>query len=413
MQTVSCQNKKENFPKLTIAFPIWILYDTPGENACYHDVDRIVREHKERGFNCIRCDSGAGLMHDRFGNPRGEVELTYPFTGYGDKLRQFNVTGEGGKCDLLPRLIALAEAALRHGVKLILSSWYYLHTFWFQPVGDPLCQEHFDVPKTDRVTLFGEYLHYILCELESRGLDGCIAFAEIFNEANGEELVDYTNEETKQKTLENHEAALARLQAAHPQILFAYDVTTPMSPDTVPANMQVLNFHSYFLWDIYDIVADAHPEFFGDEITLEEVVASRAGRHPADPGWYDRIAKYENLLPQALPAFAAALEEQLKKDFDRYCAQCDEVLDLLPAMTAKAPDVPIVCGEGVTYIASKALLWEENSDLYWRLIERTLKEYKSRGIRGTVIRTCMGPEDPAWTLCPDRILHYCNLFLAD
>ena len=147
--------------------------------------------------------------------------------------------------------------------------------------------------------------------------------------------------------------------------------------------------------------------------TLEEVVASRAGRHPADPGWYDRIAKYENLLPQALPAFAAALEEQLKKDFDRYCAQCDEVLDLLPAMTAKAPDVPIVCGEGVTYIASKALLWEENSDLYWRLIERTLIAYRERGIRGTVIRTCMGPEDPAWTLCPDRILHYCNLFLAD
>ena len=52
--------------RLTIPFPTFGLYDTPS-GGVYHDVDRVVREHKERGFNCIRMDDGAALAKDLSG----------------------------------------------------------------------------------------------------------------------------------------------------------------------------------------------------------------------------------------------------------------------------------------------------------------------------------------------------------
>ena len=54
---------RNNLPnKLNISFPIWGLYDIDGKGF-YADTDKMMREHEERGFNCIRFDDGAGLMH--------------------------------------------------------------------------------------------------------------------------------------------------------------------------------------------------------------------------------------------------------------------------------------------------------------------------------------------------------------
>ena len=66
--------------RLTISFPTFGLYDTPS-GGVYHDLDRMVRENKERGFNCIRMDDGAGLIHDLDGNLRGSVPIGYIFGG--------------------------------------------------------------------------------------------------------------------------------------------------------------------------------------------------------------------------------------------------------------------------------------------------------------------------------------------
>ena len=48
--------------RLTISFPLWLIYGTKGENSPYYDIDKTMREHVERGFNCIRIDSGAGAL---------------------------------------------------------------------------------------------------------------------------------------------------------------------------------------------------------------------------------------------------------------------------------------------------------------------------------------------------------------
>ncbi len=56
--------------KLAISFPIWCLLDTPGDGV-YHDLERVVREHAERAFNCIRTEDGAGLIRFKNGQADG------------------------------------------------------------------------------------------------------------------------------------------------------------------------------------------------------------------------------------------------------------------------------------------------------------------------------------------------------
>ena len=41
---------------------------------------------------------------------------------------------------------------------------------------------------------------------------------------------------------------------------------------------------------------------------------------------------------------------------------------------------PIVCGEGVSYINAKFLLWEEHSEKYRALVKEGLRKYKEAGL---------------------------------
>ena len=49
--------------RLAISFWIWGLFDTV-PNGYFDDLEGRIVELKERGFNCIRLESGAGLCHD-------------------------------------------------------------------------------------------------------------------------------------------------------------------------------------------------------------------------------------------------------------------------------------------------------------------------------------------------------------
>ncbi len=401
--------------RLTISFPIWGLYDIEGR-GCYADLDRMVREHVERGFNCIRLDDGAGLMHDLSGKPLGAVSLGNAFGKYDEMLRQFGAIGGEGKCDLLKRLIVLAEAAKRHGVYLILSSWYYLHTYWFVR-DESLNDRLFAIPPTDRFMAFAKFLHDILVELETRGLSDCIAFAEIFNEADGLRFINGYGGENGLSDgeiaafREKHEEAIAYLQAAHPNTLFAYDSYTPWSdPRQIPNNLQIFNFHNYYLWGVYGVIGK-HPEFFQGATTAEEVAVTREGMIPATSDWYQRAAVYDNLDKRKFPEMEAALEQTLTENWEKYRTAFEEGLANVEKLRAAFPEAPIVVGEGVSYIASKELVWEEKSDAYWRFVEMANRRYRELGYWGTVVRTCCGPEDPAWQMAKEKLLHVNRLFL--
>ena len=83
--------------RLTISFPLWLIYGTKGEYSPYYDIDKVIREHKERGFNCIRIDSGAGLIHDLEGNLREPFDIGDMFGVYEEIPRQQHIIGDGGK----------------------------------------------------------------------------------------------------------------------------------------------------------------------------------------------------------------------------------------------------------------------------------------------------------------------------
>ena len=404
--------------RLTISFPIWGLYDIDGK-GCYADIDKMMREHKERGFNCIRLDDGAGLMHDFSGNPRGKIKMGYAFGKYDEILRQFDCMGGEGECDPLERIIKIATSAKKHGIYLILSSWYYLHTYWFthdKVLNDSL----FSIPNEEKFMEFAKFLHYIIEELKARGLADVIAFAEIFNEADGLYFTtDYAPEKHSDEECElirtRHEAAIAWLKEKHPDILFGYDSFT-VSPDMrlVPRNIDVFNFHSYYMWSVYSRAEEASPDCFDDGVTLEEVMSARPFRRDEifERDWYGRILRYSGLKREMLPTLESRLEKNLSADYERYRTKAYAFIDTLKKIREMIGDIPVVCGEGVTYIPSKELLWEEHSEKYWELVFEIVMKYKEQGMWGTVVRTCLGPEDPSWNMIQDKILKINSAFLA-
>ena len=405
--------------RLTVSFPLWLIYGTKGENSPYYNIEKVIREHKERGFNCIRIDSGAGLIHDLEGNLREPFDIGDMFGEYEKIPRQQHVIGDGGKCDLLARLIETFEACKRYGIYVILSQWYYLHTYWYHKAGDPVCDEMFAIEPRDRFDAFRKFWHYILLELERRGLDSQIAFVEVFNEADEHPYLCGTYEWGPNKDIgdeetvfykSQHEQTIASLKELHPNIRFGYDVaTTALAKENMPSNAEVYNFHSYYLWQVYDDAMEGHPEWFENKITPVMVTASREGRLPVDQGWYDRIAKFNDVKPSSIPEIEKTLEQTFLKNRERYAARREKILRF--AKENADGRMPLVCGEGVSYICSKQILWEEHSEAYWDFVKEGLELYKKAGVWGAVIRTCCGPEDPCWELCAEKLLELNRFFL--
>lgn len=408
--------------KLTISFPLWLIYGTKGENSPYYDIDKVMKEHAERGFNCVRIDSGAGLIHNIKGELRGDFYVADMFGEYEKIPRQQYITGDGGRCDLLGRLIKVFECAEKYGIYVILSQWYYLHTYWFHQKGDPICDELFALTANERIGAFAKFWHYILLELEKRGLDKRIVFVELFNESDdhpylcgirrfGSNPNSLVSDEERAEFLRLHEEALDFLKEKHPNLLFAYDSARAKENDPcAPRNADVFNFHNYYLWVLYSVTINEHPEWFRNEITEEHVKSSREGRLPAAPDWYDRVSRYNDIDTSYLPDIEKALEQKFIETRDDYIRKINSAIDIT---LKNANGRPIVCGEGVSYICHKDILWEEHSDSYWEIVRYGLEKYKEAGLWGTVIRTCCGPEDPCWTLCKDKLLELNTYFLQD
>ena len=413
---------RAHLPKrLTISFALWMLMDV-NEDGAYHDLDKVVREHVERGFNCIRIESGAGITHDADGNRLPPFRIHAPFAEYSTARQIFCFGGEG-ECDLLQRLIELCRVCQKYGVYLILSSWYFLHTYWY--CSNEQNDRIFSIPAKDMFMAFARFLHYILKELEERGLADRIAFAEIFNEVPAVPTLigELTGEDISGIDFDKkHKEALAWLQREHPGILFAVDSDDPSAAgiDRLPSNMQVFNGHNYFLWGVYgDTLESGEPkksEFFKGEITGEDVARSRAGRcslsETCSP-WYTRVAVCNDFDTGT----AAALEEHLEK---RLGTKRNEFLERLEffckgyeRVLENHPGLPLICGEGVTYCSSQKVLWEEHSDAYWDMIRCAMNRYKEIGLWGTVIKTCCGPEDPCWYLCREKLRELNEAFLCD
>jgi len=419
--------------RLAISFWIWALWDT-GTEGFFNDLELRMTELVERGFNCIRLEGGAGLTHDAHGRPRGELEFLPALPGHGRTTRQMEHM-TGGRCDLLRRLIELCAIAQRHGVKVILSSWYYLHTFWF--TDERLTAELLGLPPERRYMYFARGLDRIIEELNRGGLAGTIAFAEIFNEADGIGFVGGYGEQPQPSEELNrfralHEEALDFLKARHPDVRFALDTYTPYtSTDLAPRNMDVWNFHCYYLWGVYGVFeqkllspdADlSDPQVYApvrrflrrDLVPFQAVLDSRKGRPPIHDNWYRRIWLYRNLEPNAMPELEHLLREHLEDNVDQYKRQAREAAaHAVELRDRHFPGVPLVLGEGASYCADHRLRWEERCDAYWDVVESAARTCRECGFLGAVARTNSGPEDPVWHEYPERLRRVNAVFLGE
>ena len=395
-----------------------------GPNGFFNDLEARMSETVDRGFNCIRTEGGTGITHDAEGRPRGELEFHPVLPGHDHFTRELQHV-RGGRVDLLKRLIELCTVAKCHDVKLILSSWYYLHTFWF--TDRDLTAELLGLPPERRFMYFARGLDRILGELCERDLIDVIAFAEVFNEVDGMEFRGgYQNTNPSTEYLNGvrllHEEALDFLRTRHPGILFAVDTISarPLG-DLIPRNAQVWNFHSYYLWGVYqafeqglmksdidlrDPAAYAPVRRFlrRDLIPFESVVDSRAGRPPIKDDWYRRIWLYRNLDPNAMPELERMLQRNLEENIDLHKRKAaDSVEQAVKLRDELFPGIPLVVGEGASYCADHRLRWEERSDAYWEVVEHAARACREHGFLGAVARTNSGPGDPVWHEYPERL----------
>lgn len=404
--------------RYTIVFPIWGLYDT-SPSGFYHDPEKMMEEIAERGFNCVRLDDGAGLMHDFSGRRKGPAEIGTCFGKYDTVVRQSDCIGGDGFCDLYSRLISIAKAAKKYGVKLILSSWYYMHTYYYVREKG-LNDQMYAIPRHERFTVFARFLDYILKELEDAGLKDVIAFAEIHNETNGLPFYYQSKDRTeKEEFVKEQNDAFIWLKSRHPEIDFAYDCYIPgTQPFEVPRDIQYLNVHNYFVWDVYDRLKkeDVKKYYQKDAVTVEMLDAYRSEqglREVDSPDVTAGAALYNNLDPKYKSVFCDLLEEEITANMDRYRTKLKNRVEFIKEMAKSCPGAKIVSGEGVSYCGPKWLTWEENSERYWELVKFMMDEYKAAGFSGTIIKTCMGPEDPSWNMCKDRIIELNRRFLTD
>lgn len=408
--------------KLTISFPIWGLMHTY-EDSVYANLDQFVKEHVERGFNCIRLESFAGLTHDINGNRRGPVAMGPAFGDFDIMMKQMITNGKRGTCDFMERTIQLFEAAKKYDVFIVPSSWYYLHTYWM--VEEPgINDEMFAIPPLERFMVFAKYLHYILVELEERGLDDRIAFAEIFNEADGLSFVDgYAHKngrpvEELHQFRAAHSEAITWLKEQHPQLLFAYDSHTYWADENqVPTTMQVYNFHNYYLWNVYSAMEnneEINKELLMGKYTEQDVRRTREGLLPAAEDWYRRDWYYNDLNPEKMALAEAFLADYLVNHMEDYRNRLHtSIQHITTFIQERFPGMPMVTAEGTTYCGSKLLFWEDKDENYWKLVEEATLAYKKAGLWGVIPRTCCGPEDPLWQSDPEKFKHVNELFLKE
>ncbi len=419
--------------RLAISFWIWGLWNT-GPNGFFNDLELRMAQAVERGFNCIRIESGAGMTHDAEGRPRGELAFQAVLPGHCHFTRQMEHM-TGGRVDLLRRLIELCTVAKRYNVKVILSSWYYLHTFWF--TDKALTAELLGLPLERRFMVFARGLDRILETLRERDLIDVIAFAEIFNEVDGMEFRGgYEARNPSSEYLNGirrlHEEALDFLSTRHPDIRFAVDTMSARTLlDLIPRNAQVWNVHSYYLWPVYGVFEQNlmggdtdldNPAAYAairrflrrDLVPFQAILDSRAGRPPIKDDWYRRIWLYRNLDPNAMPELERLLQEHLEQNIHLYKQNAaDAAAQAVKVRDELFPDIPLVLGEGASYCADRRLRWEEHSDAYWEVVEHAARAYREHGFWGAVARTNAGPEDPVWHEYPERLQRVNAVFLGE
>ena len=168
------------------------------------------------------------------------------------------------------------------------------------------------------------------------------------------------------------------------------------------------------MWSIYSKEEEYSQDCFCEGVSIDDINADRPFRRKEvrENDWYGRILRYSGLKKEMLKTLEARLEERLVTDYENYKNKALRFKETLKKLKENFPDILVVCGEGVSYPPSKELVWEEYSEKYWELVKEIVERYAESGMWGTVVRTCMGPEDHSWNSAKDKIQSINRAFLG-
>ena len=414
---------------LTICFWLWALFNSVSDEEYPAFCDRVMGEIRDRGFNCVRMDDGAGLFRDINGVPRGPIRWHLQ-AGPFQATRQRPGEGVGS---MEKRLLIFCRAAAKYGIKLILSSWYYLHKNW--QLEESINAELFEgLPAAaDKIRYFTDEHCRILQLLRENDLLSVIAFVELCNEFSSIKHVltqeKYTPEEAG-KWRKLLEEAYGRLKRENPELLFAFDNASPgFDKNLVPRNVDILNYHQYYLWGtLYSMLDNSltseqkdvefPPEvaYFlrKDRPHYEDIVRERTRytKIRSAHDWTQRMVLYNSLDPAKIPELERILEKKFLENRDTFMEYLKDGLDHVKKFRDEVlPGAPVVMGEGTSCCTSDKVLFEEHSDAFWAFLEKQALFLRENGLWGTVVRTGSSPVDVSWNMRAESFRKVNMLFL--
>jgi hypothetical protein len=240
----------------------WLTQAGPGEP--YEDLDLVMRQTVERGYNTVRICAVPLLLFGGLGLDALARDLEIEGLGaspagdyYGQKTRWYNVRG-GYRVDARRRLWELFEVAKRHSVVVILSSWEYQQTtafaeseVWFEKINA--------VPLQERLEVLSRAWHRMLMALDQAGYTPMIALVELHNE------VDFSLLPPLERS---GDEAITRLQEEHPDVLITASYGKPphLAMFLAPEGLGAAQFHvySYGVLDALQRRLDIRAERTGD-----------------------------------------------------------------------------------------------------------------------------------------------------
>ncbi|MGR0321223.1 cellulase-like family protein [Agromyces sp. ZXT2-3] len=380
----------------------WITRAGRGEP--FADLDRAMAETVDRGYNAVRICAAPLLVAGTLGLDALARDLEVEGLGsaptggyYGRRTRWYDAPG-GYRLDVRARLFELVETAMRHGVRVILSSWEYQQTPAF--AADPAWFRAIDaVPLDERDQALGDAFDRLLAELEYAGLGDAIAFTELHNEFDFSILPPIER---------GAEAVLGWLGSRHPGRLFTVSYGKPphLAMHRVSRALDVAQFHVYSYGvldalqqridirsegtegfpnaDLRALLRDDAPTF--DEYgrpadwKLDATVVTDRMIYGYD--WIDPV-KWDGWLSEHLEPYREVMRREVESRV------------IAVAEWARWREVPAVIGEGwVGYTPRDGGFEETGFGL--ELAEHGIRTALANGVWGVVACSNAAPHHPMW-----------------